>query len=179
MATDLYSSSRQIALALAKSPLELSDYVLGGTGSEKGPDMKRVAANLSSGSQYAPQYSCRNQHIYTRRHTASISLLSPAKKQNEGFCCGGVSLRCQVSPALLRLSPNGSGRDACFFLFYFQAPCLRFSLSLLQYIIPLGVCSVSLSYRMRDPTAHGVKSLPCPTHTNKTINNSASSGSII
>lgn len=141
--------------------------------------MKRVAANLSSSSRCAPQYSCRNQHIRTTRHTASISVLSAAEKHSEGFCCGGVSLRCQVSPALLRLSPNSSGGDAGFFLFYFQAPCLRFSLSLLQYIIPLGVCAVSLSYRMRDPTAHRVKSLPCPTHTNKTINNSASSGSII
>lgn len=101
------------------------------------------------------------------------------KKHSEGFCCGGAFLRCQVPPAPLRLSPERSGRDACFFLFYFQAPCLPFSLSLFQYIIPSGVCAVSLSYRMRDPTAHGVKSLPCPTHMNKAINNSASSGSII
>lgn len=145
--------------------------------------MKRVAVNLGSSSSSSrrcgPQHSCRNRHVYTTRHTPSKSVLSAAEKHSEGFCCGGVSLRCQVSPALLRLSPNTSGGDACFFLFYFQAPCLSFSLSLLQYIIPSGVCAVSLSYRMRDPTAHRVKSLPCPTHTNKTINNSASSGSII
>lgn len=118
-------------------------------------------------------------HTHNRTHSLHITPLRCRKKHSEGFCCGGAFLRCQVAPAPLRLSPGRRGRDACFFLFYFQAPCLPFSLSLLQYIIPSGVCAVSLSYRMRDPTAHGVKSLPCPTHTNKAINNSASSGSII
>ena len=73
--------------------------------------------------------------------------------------------------------PNSGVKDACFFYFIFS-PLPPFLL-LLQYIIPLGVCAVSLSYRIRDPPAQRVKSLPCPTHTNKTINNSPSSGSII
>lgn len=89
-------------------------------------------------------------------------------------CAAKFPLRCCCgsAPAVVE------GMHASFY-FIFRPLASVFLFSLLQYIIPLGVCAVSLSYRMRDPTAHGVKSLPCPTHTNKTINNSASSGSII
>lgn len=81
------------------------------------------------------------------------------------------------------LSPALAQKDACFFYFIFSLlPVFFFSLFLfflLQYIIPLGVSTVSLSYGIRDPAAQRVKSLACPARMNKAINNSASSGSII
>jgi len=80
-------------------------------------------------------------------------------------------------------------------LFPFHFICSRpaASKSPAQNPIPLGVCTVSLSYRQQREREtkqqkqqqqqqqhhRQLKALPCPTHTNKTINNSPSSGSII
>lgn len=107
--------------------------------------------------------------------TSTMQRLNASKTREKLVSMQSFSLLPSFPRALA--SSKSNAKDAWLFYFIFS-PMPPF-VSFLQDIIPSGVCAVSPSYGIRDHTAQRLKSLPCPTRTNKTINNSPSSGRII